>query len=109
MGLIVLEYYNPKFPLLPTEAMDKAGGKWKWEYDESGNLIEKINPLGAKTKYNYEDGLFTTFINAAGAITKSVYDKEQNLISIETDDGAVTEYSYDKLGNCASDNQTPTE
>jgi RHS repeat-associated protein len=99
-GFTSTEYYHPKFPLLPTEAMDEAGGKWKLEYDEQGNLITRINPLGAKTVYSYTDGLLSKIINAAGAITRLVYDNVQNLISIETPDGAVTEYNYDVLGNC---------
>ena len=99
-GFTGTEYYHPKFPLLPTEAMDAAGGKWKWEYDESANLIERINPLGAKTKYSYDDGLLKTIITAADAVTILDYDKEQNLIGIQTDDGATTGYGYDVLGNC---------
>ncbi|MEX6688132.1 DUF6531 domain-containing protein [Danxiaibacter flavus] len=99
-GFESTEYYNPWYPLLPTAAMDAAGGKWKWEYDRQGNLITKINPLGAKTVYEYQDGLLEKTINAAGATTKFVYDREQNLVSIQTDDGAVTSYDYDTLGNC---------
>lgn len=101
-GFDSTEYYHPRFPLLPTAAMDAAGGKWKWEYDAQGNLTIKINPLGAKTTYEYNDGLLLKIINPAGAITQLEYDKQQNLIKIITDDNAVTEYSYDALGNCIS-------
>ncbi|MEO8961913.1 MAG: DUF6531 domain-containing protein [Ginsengibacter sp.] len=99
-GFNSTEYYNPKFPLLPTEAVDAGGGKWKWEYDASGNLVMRVNPLGAKTKYEYDDGLLVKIINPADAITKLRYDREQNLTAIQTDDGAVTEFHYDVLGNC---------
>lgn len=99
-GFTSTEYYNPKFPLLPTEAMDAGGGKWKWEYDERGNLALRINPLGAKTKYEYDDGLLVKIINATEAVTKLTYDRYQNLTTIQTDDGAVTEYNYNVLGNC---------
>ncbi|MBL0053056.1 MAG: RHS repeat protein [Bacteroidetes bacterium] len=37
-------------------------------YDIQGNLAERINPVGAKTKYNYEDGLLAKIINPTGAI-----------------------------------------
>lgn len=94
------EYYNPQFPYLPTEAMDAAGGKWKWEYDDQGNLTESTNPLGAKTQFTYTDGLQTEIIAASGAVTKLAYDRDQNLIKIITDDEAITQYSYDILGNC---------
>lgn len=100
-GFTSTEYYNPKFPLLPTEAMDAGGGKWKWEYDEKGNVTEQVNPLRAKTKYTYGDGLLVKIENAANAVTKLRYDTQQNLTAVETDDGAVTEYSYDGLGNCS--------
>lgn len=99
-GFTSTEYFNPKFPLSPTEAMDAAGGKWKWEYDAQGNLTVRINPLGAKTTYQYDDGLLVKITNAAEAITRLRYDKNQNLIAIETDDKAITEYVYDALGNC---------
>lgn len=99
-GFTHTEYYNPQFPFLPTEAMDAAGGKWKWEYDTEGNLIQRINPLGAKSHYKYDDGLLIQIINAAGATTQLGYDKDHNLIQIYTDDGAMTNYSYDTLGNC---------
>ncbi|HRI19383.1 MAG TPA: DUF6531 domain-containing protein [Panacibacter sp.] len=99
-GFTATEYFHPKFPMLPTEAMDAAGGKWKWEYDAQGNLVVRVNPLGAKTKYEYEDGLLVKITNAADAVTALQYDKEQNLTAIQTDDGAVTEYDYDDLGNC---------
>jgi RHS repeat-associated protein len=99
-GFSSTEYYHPKFPLLPTEAMDAAGGRWKWEYDELGNLIRRVNSLGAKTEYTYEDGLLIRMLNATGAVSKLGYDNEQNLARIQTDDGALTEYVYDALGNC---------
>ncbi|MEO6720590.1 MAG: DUF6531 domain-containing protein [Ferruginibacter sp.] len=101
-GFNSTEYFHPKFPLLATEATDASGGKWKWEYDESANLVARVNPLGAKTKYEYEDGLLIKIVNAAEAITKLQYDRDQNLIAIETDDKAITQYMYDELGNCTS-------
>jgi RHS repeat-associated protein len=99
-GFNYTEYYNLKFPLRPTEAMDAAGGKWKWAYDDLGNMVERINPVGAKTTYTYDNGLLTTIVNAAEAVTQLAYDKKQNLTLIQTDDGATTEYLYDVLGNC---------
>ena len=99
-GVTATEYYNPQVPFLPTEAMDAAGGKWKWSYDEYGNLTERTNPLKAKTQYTYDDGLLTEIMSATGAATRLSYDPDQNLTAIQTDDGAVTRYSYDMLGNC---------
>ncbi|WP_153796695.1 DUF6531 domain-containing protein [Foetidibacter luteolus] len=101
-GFTATEFFHPKFPLLPTEAMDAAGGKWKWEYDAQGNLVVSVNPLNAKTHYTYDDGLLHKITNAAGAVTRLAYDKDQNLVSIKTDDNAVTSYDYDVLGNCST-------
>jgi RHS repeat-associated protein len=101
-GFTSTEYYNPRFPLLPTEELDISGGKWKWEYDENGDLSVETNPLGGRTLYKYTEGLFSEMKNALGAITKLVYDKAQNLAAIRTDDGATTEYLYDLLGNCTT-------
>ena len=99
-GFTHTEYFNPHYPLLATEEMDEAGGKWKWSYNELGNLTESIDPLGAKTGYVYEDGLLIKVIYADGATTSLRYDNHQNLTFLITNDGAITEYSYDALGNC---------
>jgi RHS repeat-associated protein len=98
-GFMSMEYYFPKLPLLPTAAMDAAGGRWKWEYNKQGNLVVKVNPLGAITKYEYEDGLLVKVING-GANTTFTYDDAQNITGIQTDNGAETQYDYDKLGKC---------
>ncbi len=95
-------YYNPKFPLLVTEAMDEAGGKWKIEYDNRGNLIEQINPVGARIKYFYENGLLAKVINPANVATILSYDSYQNLSNIKSSDGKTAKYEYDTLGNCTS-------
>jgi RHS repeat-associated protein len=99
-GFIHTEYYNPKFPFLPTEVLDAAGGKWKWYYDEYGNVVERIDPVNAKTKYIYSDGILKSMVDANGIVTKLKHDQAQNLIEIETEEGAITEYIYDLLGNC---------
>ncbi|MEJ7736626.1 MAG: DUF6531 domain-containing protein [Chitinophagaceae bacterium] len=99
-GFSYFEYFNPQFPLLPTEALDPGGGKWKWEYDEKGNLVEKTDSLGGKSRYYYRDGLLFKIINEVGAISKLEYDNEQNLILIQTEDGVSTTYTFDRLSNC---------
>ncbi len=67
-GFEYTEYYNPKFPLLPTEEMDKAGGKWKWEYDEKGNTVKAVDALGAETEFRYHGGLVSQIINGLGSL-----------------------------------------
>ncbi len=101
-GFTATEYFNPGFPFLATEVMDAAGGKWKLEYDDRGNLVLIVNPLGAKTTYAFANGLLSSITNALGAITKFEYDRQQNLVSVQADDGALTRYEYDLVGNCTS-------
>ncbi len=101
-GFTHTEYYHPEFPCLPTEAMDASGGKWQWTYDDAGRLTERINPVKAKTRYGYTDGLLSEIISVTNAVTRLRYDDQQNLIEIKTDDGAVTGYDYDALGNCVA-------
>jgi len=98
-GFTYTEYYHPGYPHLPTEVLDAAGGKWSWSYDERGNMLEKCNPLGACTRYEYRDGLLAVIINPDGAILSLHYDQQHNLVRLEGDGGAVTSYSYDRLGN----------
>ena len=99
-GFAQSEFYNPFFPHAVTGAVDAAGGRWKWTYDEAGNVFERTTPLGAKTRYEYEDGLLKKIVGASEAVTQLAYDADKNLSSIQTDDGAVTTYAYDVLGNC---------
>ena len=79
--------------------MDEAGGKWQWTYDERGNVVEKCNPLGARTLYEYQDGLLTRVTDPDGLVHTLHYDSSHNLITIEGEDGAITRYTYDRLGN----------
>ncbi len=84
----------------PIESTDKAGGKWKWDYDASGNLIKRTNPINAETKYEYTDGLLTTIINAKGIKTLLEYDVSYNLNKVISSNGYEMEWRYDVLGNC---------
>ncbi|OLY94438.1 RHS repeat-associated core domain-containing protein [Cnuella takakiae] len=99
-GFVQTEFYHPQFHFAATGAVDAAGGRWKWSYNEKGAVRERVNPLGAKTVYQYEDGLLVEIISDSEAVTRLAYDEDRNLRSIQTDDGATTEYAYDVLGNC---------
>jgi len=91
-------YYNIRYPHLPTEATDARGGKWEWAYDGAGNLVKRKDPLGAVTKFDYEDGLLQRLTDALGTATLLKYDKQYNLHSITAPNGATTCYRYDMLG-----------
>ncbi|RZI54400.1 MAG: RHS repeat protein, partial [Pseudomonas sp.] len=50
---------------LITETAFPDGSVWKARYDDKGNLIAEIDPLGQKTEYlNSEEGLPHTIIDA---------------------------------------------
>lgn len=93
-------YYHPYHPYLITEATDPRGGKWQWTYDQQGNLIERTNPLGASTKFEYENGLLRTLTDALGANTQLSYNSQKQLIQVQAPNDALTLYRYDHLGQC---------
>jgi RHS repeat-associated protein len=93
-------YLNKKFKHLPSYATDERGGQWQWQYDEQGNLVKRINPLGATTQFVYKDGLLHSIKDAIGATTILEYDKQYNVQSITAPNAAITRYEYDKLGQC---------
>lgn len=84
----------------PVESVDKAGGKWKWEYDSQGNLVKRTNPVKADTKYIYDDGFLKSIVNAKGSVTQLEYDTHYNLSSITAGNGYKMDWRYDELGNC---------
>ncbi|WP_172918561.1 DUF6531 domain-containing protein [Capnocytophaga canis] len=93
-------YYHPYHPYLITEATDPRGGQWQWTYDAKGNLIERTNPLGATTQFQYENGLLHALTDAVGATTELTYNHQKQLIKIQAPNEAVTLYQYDHLGQC---------
>lgn len=96
-----MEYLNFLQPWLPTEAVDKRGGKWLWEYDPRGNLVLRKDPLSAITSYGYNEQLLLRQItDPLGSSTKIGYDKDYNVGYIMAPNGATTQYRYDHLGNC---------
>jgi YD repeat-containing protein len=75
-----------------------AGGKWRWEYDERGNLVKRIDPLNAETLFEYTDGLLTGIIGANGERTQLEYDRDFNLSKTVSPDGGVNGWRYDGPG-----------
>lgn len=84
----------------PVESVDKAGGKWRWEYDSQGNLVKRTNPVNAQTKYIYDDGFLKSIVNAKGAVTQLEYDTSYNLSRVVAANGYTMEWKYDELGSC---------
>lgn len=81
-------------------AADQNGGKWQWQYNDIGQLIERTDPLGRATKYGYENGLLRKVTYPTGDIAHLSYDTLHNLTSLTTPDGATSRWEYDALGRC---------
>ena len=99
-GFTALKYENFDFPHLPSSAIDAAGGRWQWEYDERGNLAKRTDPVGAVTTFAYTDGLLTTITGATGEQTCMEYDRWGNLIKTVSPDGGINRWKYDHVGQC---------
>lgn len=100
-AIIETEYYlRSNLPHLPVEAKDANGGIWKWKYDEQGNVIERINPMGASSTMAYNDGLLRTITDALGNATHLWYDGQYNIKEVSDEQGNQTYYKYDRLGRC---------
>ncbi|WCC41205.1 DUF6531 domain-containing protein (plasmid) [Tenacibaculum finnmarkense] len=96
-----LEYdLQETFAHLPLKAKDANGGVWKWKYDSQGNVIERTNPLGAKSKTIYKNGLVHQVIDSLEVVTTLQYDAQYNITQVTDSLGNTTKYNYDFLGNC---------
>lgn len=78
----------------------------EWDYDEKGNVIKEINPLGEITQHKYDENknlIFTQGPNKAYH-TKFFYDYMNRLTKVEKVDNTTgetfqTQYKYDKRSN----------
>lgn len=90
------------------EQTDRIGATTKYIYDAEGiNLIEKIDPLGNKERYEYYsinsgiklNGLLAKYIDKNGNETRYYYEDEYNNLTRVVDaEGYETKYEYDQLG-----------
>lgn len=82
----------------PIEAIDTIDGKWSWEYEISGRLIKRTNPLGETTTYHYSGKWLSGIIDPLGGLTSLNFDSQGNLAGIRTADEAESRWDYDQLG-----------
>jgi YD repeat-containing protein len=83
---------------LPSSAIDARGGSWTWKRDERGRLLERTDPLGRVTKYEYRQGRLVAAVDPAGGRTTLQYGAGDQLEAICTADGSTTRFEYDRLG-----------
>ena len=86
--------------ICPPKHWTRVEGTWKWKYDAQGNVIERINPLGAKSKLHYEDGLLCSITDSLGNCTEFNYNSQYDTDLIKDTKGNQTSYQYDLLGRC---------
>ncbi|MBI2647629.1 VCBS repeat-containing protein, partial [Candidatus Woesearchaeota archaeon] len=102
------EYGSPpsKGDLTKTELWLNTGGgnpTTRFRYDDFGNLIEQVDPLGRVTKFEYGlTDITSTYperaINALGHKTDFIYDVGTGNLLSETKNGVTKLYEYDTFG-----------
>ena len=97
---VTTEFIEIDHPHLPTKAIDANRGTWKWEYDDQGNVIERTNPLRAKSKMQYTNGLLQKITDALGNSTQLKYNPQYNIAQVSDNQGNTTHYKYNSLGQC---------
>lgn len=86
----------------PVWARDALGGEWAWKYDTWGRLLERINPLGETTRFDWQGRTLSAILDPAGQRTAFGYDEANNLLTLITPDRAQSRWSYDALGRVRS-------
>ncbi|WP_212002542.1 RHS repeat-associated core domain-containing protein [Chitinophaga sp. HK235] len=94
-GTLAITYNHLQQPLTITQP---NGGVWEYAYDAAGNLLQRINPLGAVTQFEYQQGQVDRIINPLGAVTRLQYNTQNLLSNILLPAGAAVRYTYDQLG-----------
>lgn len=82
----------------PVELVDPSGATWKWEYDGSGRVVARVDPLGHRDGWIWERGVVVGSVDAAGRRTTYEHDSAGNVVAITTPDGQVSTRQYDALG-----------
>lgn len=95
MGATNITYDQWQRPITVTQP---NGGRWQYEYDEAGNLVQRINPLGVATEFEYEQGQISRIINALGAFTRMEYNAQHLLSDVILPNDSHIQYNYDFLG-----------
>ena len=72
-----------------------------YSYDERGNLVSQINPLGNEVKFTYEPNYdkLQTVIDARGNNLSYSYNEQGNLTAITYEDGSSENFTVDEQGN----------
>lgn len=84
---------------LETSRTDPLGNTWTSSYDEKGNLLSTVDPLGNETVFVYDEfGLPLSIIDPEGGTTALEYSPTGRLIKWTDGTGLERTYTYDGAG-----------
>ncbi|TCO50669.1 DUF6531 domain-containing protein [Actinocrispum wychmicini] len=95
-GAVISAQYN-EFGA-PTSVTAADGARSVCEYDEHGNLTAEIDPVGAVTRYTYENGHLRTVTDPLGGTTHVQTDAAGLVTEVRDALGAVTRHERDMFG-----------
>ncbi|MDR2168952.1 MAG: hypothetical protein LBP59_02305 [Planctomycetaceae bacterium] len=91
----------------PHHSLQADGPITYQQYDEAGNLIKTIAPLGNETNYRYDNlGRKISETNAEGSITKFVYYQDGQMKSLTDPVGNRTSWTYNLIGRVSRETIT---
>jgi|GEM_PF-3051745 RHS repeat-associated protein len=93
-GLTQLEFFEDANV---TRVKNSLGDATVYTYNGSGQVIEKMTPLGNKWNTAFdEEGRISVEIKPNGATTEYTYDEQGNRAKIASPDGTVTSFEYNE-------------
>lgn len=82
---------------------DRNGNMSIWEYDQQGNPVRWIDPVGLATIFEYENGRVIAITDPTGRKTEFSYDDRSNLMSITDPNSSVRTFEYDSRHRMTSE------
>lgn len=99
----VTTYVNHPIWNQPTLITHPDGSTTSFQYDEFGNIKEKVNPAGEKAVFGYNaKGQLVWMENELEARVRFIYDEQGNITKEINPLGYETVYTYDGLGQLTS-------
>lgn len=74
---------------------DRNGNLDRLVYNEAGQLVQTIDPVGLETTFTYTNDQVTTITDPTGRVTQLEYDAAGNLTRITDPDGQSRTWEYD--------------
>jgi RHS repeat-associated protein len=87
---------------LLTAMTDQGGATTRFDWDNSGRLLDIIDPLGGMNSFTYDGNMVASTTNEAGETTTYAHDAAQNLTQIIAPLGHTQTYTYDANGQVSS-------